>query len=79
MVEDDELIRPNTAELIRESGYVVIEAGDAHQGLASLGLVFATGRENHVSRFKDAVVRVKPHDGDAIETALQIVLQAQRA
>ncbi|MES2911147.1 MAG: hypothetical protein V4718_07160 [Pseudomonadota bacterium] len=41
--------------------------------------MFATGRENHVSRFKDAVVRVKPHDGDAIETALQIVLQAQRA
>ncbi len=111
MVEDDELIRANTAELIRESGYVVIEAGDAHEALAKLGetqvdilmtdlglpgmsgeelariargmsaglgLVFATGRENHVSRFKDAVVLVKPYDSDAIEAALQTALQSQR-
>ncbi len=111
MVEDDELIRSNTAELIRDSGYVVIEAGDAHEALAKLrethvdilmtdlglpgmsgeelariargmsghlGLVFATGRENHVSKFKDAVILVKPYDGDSMEAALQTALQSQR-
>ena len=36
LVEDDELICANTAELMRELGYDVLEAHDAHQALAEL-------------------------------------------
>ncbi len=36
LVEDDEFIRANTAELVRDIGYRVIEAQDAHEALLAL-------------------------------------------
>jgi signal transduction histidine kinase/DNA-binding response OmpR family regulator len=36
LVEDEELIRLSTAELLKDLGHIVFEAGDAHEALAQL-------------------------------------------
>ncbi|RYX97435.1 MAG: PAS domain S-box protein [Comamonadaceae bacterium] len=107
LVEDDELICANTAELMRELGYDVVEAHDAHEALVALrkshvdilmtdlglpgisgeelaqlavdisshlSVIFATGHMGYQSRIKDAIVLVKPYDGDGIEDALKKAL-----
>jgi CheY-like chemotaxis protein len=37
VVEDDELIRAATAEMLKDAGYVVLEAAEAREALAALG------------------------------------------
>jgi DNA-binding response OmpR family regulator len=37
LVEDDDLIRSTTSDLLREEGHLVIEAGDAEAALEALG------------------------------------------
>ena len=39
LVEDDALIRSSVAEMLQESGYVVIDAGSAEEAMAALGTV----------------------------------------
>ncbi|MEG3177461.1 PAS domain-containing protein [Sphingomonas sp. RB3P16] len=39
LVEDDEMIRLNTAEMLQESGYVVIDAASAEEAMAALQTV----------------------------------------
>ena len=39
LVEDDALIRANTAEILEDAGYVVVEAGSAEEAMAAIQTV----------------------------------------
>jgi PAS domain S-box-containing protein len=112
LVEDEEQIRTNTAELLRSQGHAVIDVADAESALIALqsavpdilitdvslpgisgeelarrtrerypaiGVIFATGGQDHSLNLPDAVLLRKPYDSIALQAALASMRTPPRA